>query len=171
MRGSPVWSTHYGAFSDTQQTNIVVFFLSFFCLPNLGGGAFTTRTHTHTPPWVFNPVSSIPEQLGSSGNTLRADYSSKLVWGHPTHPSWGDAVVWKSNRPLSQTQRRPKLNWAFGLPCCWQLFRFLWCHSFHTILTEKIQLKIFSGLFQIEKSHCGNNSIKKNIDMNCNCIF
>lgn len=90
------------------------------------------HTHTHTPPRVFNPLFLAelhPRAARLLGNTLRADYSTKLVWGDPTHLSWGDAVVWKSNRPLIPKPNKSK--WGFGLSCCWNHFTFLSCPSFH----------------------------------------
>lgn len=70
----------------------------------------------------------MPEPLGSCGNMLGEDYSSKLVWGELKHPSWGDALVWKSNRPLSQNTKEAKVKLRTDLSCCWQLFTFFLCH-------------------------------------------
>lgn len=122
-----LWSCHHGAFNDTQSTDNR-------CVlpPNLGGGVDSAHTHTHLPEFLIHwSEAELPSRSSSAprDNTLRADYRSKLVWGDPTHPSRGDAVVWKSNRPPSQkkkkTQRRPKSNWGFDLPCCWHLFSLL----------------------------------------------
>lgn len=71
----------------------------------------------------------MPEPLGSCGNMLGEDYSSKLVWGELKHPSWGDALVWKSNRPLSQNAKEAKVKLRTDLSCCWQLFTFFLCHT------------------------------------------
>lgn len=77
-----------------------------------------SHTHTHSERiWMHCCARS----GRSSGNTLRADYSSKLVWGELEHPNWGDAVVWKSNRPCLKNPKEAKVKLMLGLVscCCW----------------------------------------------------
>lgn len=50
-----------------------------FYLPNLGGGAYTE--HTHLPEFLIHcsEAELHPRAARLLGNTLRADYSTKLV--------------------------------------------------------------------------------------------
>lgn len=86
----------------------------------------------------------MPGPLRSCGNMLGEDYSSKLVWGDLKHPSWGDALVWKSNRPLSQNTKEAKVKLRTDLSCCWQRFTFFLCHS-RPAYTKKGKLQVKLG--------------------------
>lgn len=100
--------------------------LVFFICP-------TWVVSTHLPELLIHcsEAQLHPRAARLLGNTLRADYSPKLVWGDPAHLSWGDVVVWKSNRPF--IPKPNKSNWGFGFSCCWNYFTFLSGPSFHTL--------------------------------------